>query len=95
MFAERFVVTVKHPASSEQVLVPLVLDKNLTDAMAAYHGELEETLNSSTRNRQLIDSMNRKNGGTEALMIVLLLLAQSLLVGSIAFAAWRASQDET
>ena len=92
--AERHVVTVEWSDDDPQVLVPLDLSANLKAAKAAFGGDLHEALNTSRRRQQLLDEMRENSGTAETLMIVLLVLAQGLLVSSIAFAAWRASLND-
>lgn len=84
-------------SGKERFVVPLRPSKETKDIVAPYGDDYAEALQTSNRRARLRQLLEQDSGGTAALMILLLVLAQTLLVAGVAAGAWRltmADEDE-
>lgn len=73
----------------ERFVVPLRPSAEVERLVAPYGGDYAEALKTSNQRVRLQRLLEAESGGTAALMIVLLVLAQTLLVAGVAAGAWR------
>jgi flagellar basal body-associated protein FliL len=98
-FAGRHIVVVESAdgegeAQTERYLVPMRPSAEIQRLVAPYSGDYAEALLTSNQRARLRQLMDQDSGGTAALMIVLLVLAQTLLVAGVAAGAWKLAMSD-
>jgi hypothetical protein len=99
MFASRHIVVIQSSGQegdeeTARYVVPLRPSAEMQRLVAPYNGDYAEALETSIQRPRLRQLMEEQAGGSAALMIVWLVLAQTLLVGGIAAGAWRLVMDD-
>ena len=93
--ASRQVVVVTTDAGIERFVIPLAPSDEIARLVLPYRDDYAEALMTSVRAERLRQLMEEESGSAVALMVVLMVLAQTLLVGGLLVGGWKlAMADE-
>jgi hypothetical protein len=88
-FARNHVVAVQDGPETRQYLIPLHPSAEIAQLMEPYEGDYVEALETSVQRQELAQALDRESGGTMALIVVLLISAQTLVITAIVVGAWK------
>lgn len=88
-FARDHVVVVADGPNVHQYLIPLHPSAEVRQLMEPYQGDYVEALETSIQREQLAQAMDHSSGGTMALIVILLIAAQTLVITAIVVGAWK------
>jgi hypothetical protein len=92
--ATRQVVIVTMGDQVERFVVPLAPSKEIGRLVDPYGGDYAEALMTSVRAERLHQLMDEESGGAVALMIALMVAAQTLMVGGIVVGGWKLTMTD-
>ncbi|HEY9553133.1 hypothetical protein [Allosphingosinicella sp.] len=88
-FAQSHIVSIPVGEEVERHVIPLNPSAEIRQLMEPYSWDYVEALQTHVQRVRLKELMARDSGGSTARMILLLVLAQTLIVGAIVFGAWK------
>jgi hypothetical protein len=94
VFARNHVVVTGAGDDAEQHIIPLRESRELRSLIEPYAGDYVEALETSVQQVRLNQLMERESGGSIAVMITLLVLAQTLIITAIVLGAWKLTEKE-
>lgn len=89
IFANRHIAVVDTGEETERYIIPLRPSPALLRLVAPYDGDYVEALHTSIQKARIRQLMEEEGAGSMIVMMVLLILAQTLLVGAIVAGAWK------
>ena len=92
--AARQVVVVETGREVERFVVPLTPSAEIRRLVAPYGGDYAEALMTSVRAERLHQLMEEESGSAVALMIALMVVAQTLMVGGIVVGGWKLAMTD-
>jgi hypothetical protein len=88
-FADRHIVLIDADGAVERFVIPSAPSPAVDRIVEPYGGDYAEALMASPRRERLRLLMEEESGASVAMMVVLMLAAQTLMVGGVAIAGWK------